>query len=141
MSMSDQLSMFDLPTWSDTDNATSSPESVSGASPFASPGGLDERPVWTGSCPCQPFSAAGKGGGFVDDRHLWPEFFRLIGERRPDTILGEQVASKDGLGWLDLVCADLEGADYACGSVDTCAAGFGAPHIRQRLFWIGVGNA
>jgi DNA (cytosine-5)-methyltransferase 1 len=102
-----------------------------------SAGWSDERPVWTGSCPCQPFSAAGKGGGFDDERHLWPDFFRLIAECRPDVVLGEQVASKDGLGWLDLVHADLEGADYAVGAVDTCAAGFGAPHIRQRLYWTG----
>jgi DNA (cytosine-5)-methyltransferase 1 len=108
-----------------------------------SAGWSDERPVWTGSCPCQPFSAAGKGGGFDDARHLWPDFFRLIAECRPDVVLGEQVASKDGLGWLDLVYADLEGADYAVGAVDTCAAGFGAPHIRQRLYWTGlrVGDA
>ena len=103
-----------------------------------SAGWSDERPVWTGSCPCQPFSAAGKGGGFDDARHLWPGFFRLIAECRPDVVLGEQVASKDGLAWLDLVYADLEGADYAVGAVDTCAAGFGAPHIRQRLYWTGL---
>ncbi len=99
-------------------------------------GWSDERPVWTGSCPCQPFSAAGKGGGFADERHLWPSFFHLIEQRRPSVIFGEQVASKDGLAWLDLVQADLEGAGYASGAVDTCAAGFGAPHIRQRLYWV-----
>ena len=96
----------------------------------------DDRPVWTGSCPCQPFSLAGKGAGFADERHLWPEFFRLIRECRPATVFGEQVASKDGLAWIDLVQADLEGAGYACGALDTCAAGFGAPHIRQRLYWV-----
>lgn len=96
----------------------------------------DERPVWTGSCPCQPFSTAGKGKGFADERHLWPAFFHLISQCRPVTLFGEQVASKDGLGWLDLVQADLEGAGYACGAIDTCAAGFGAPHIRQRLYWV-----
>lgn len=96
----------------------------------------DDKPVWTGSCPCQPFSTAGKRRGFADERHLWPHFFRLISQRRPATVFGEQVASKDGLAWLDTVCADLEGADYACGAVDTCAAGFGAPHIRQRLYWV-----
>ena len=106
-----------------------------------SAGWSDERPVWTGSCPCQPFSAAGKGGGFDDERHLWPDFFRLLAECRPDVVLGEQVASKDGLGWLDLVYADLEGADYAVGAVDTCAAGFGAPHIRQRLYWTALADA
>ena len=93
----------------------------------------DDRPVWTGSCPCQPFSAAGKGGGFADERHLWPAQFHLIRECRPDVWFGEQVASKDGLGWLDALQADLEGAGYAVGALDTCSAGFGAPHIRQRL--------
>ena len=99
-------------------------------------GWADDRPVWTGSCPCQPFSAAGKGGGFADDRHLWPDLFRLIAECKPGVVFGEQVASKDGLAWLDLVQADLEGADYASAAVDLCAAGVGAPHIRQRLYWV-----
>ena len=98
----------------------------------------DDRPVWTGSCPCQPFSSAGKGGGFDDERHLWPHFHWLISQRRPPVVIGEQVASKDGLAWLDLVQADLEGASYAVGAVDTCAAGVGAPHIRQRLYWVGT---
>ncbi|HHH3216996.1 TPA: DNA cytosine methyltransferase [Morganella morganii] len=96
----------------------------------------DDKPVWTGSCPCQPFSAAGKGNGFADERHLWPVFFRLISECKPGVIFGEQVASKDGLAWLDLVQTDLEAANYATAAVDLCAAGFGAPHIRQRLFWV-----
>jgi DNA (cytosine-5)-methyltransferase 1 len=99
-------------------------------------GWSDERPVWTGSCPCQPFSAAGKGDGFDDERHLWPHFHWLIQNCRPPVVFGEQVASKDGLGWLDLVQADLEGSGYASGAVDTSAAGFGAPHIRQRLYWV-----
>lgn len=96
----------------------------------------DDRKVWTGSCPCQSFSTAGKRKGFDDKRHLWPEWFRLIRECKPDTIFGEQVASKDALAWLDLVSFDLEGAGYAVGAVDTCAAGFGAPHIRQRFYWV-----
>jgi DNA (cytosine-5)-methyltransferase 1 len=96
----------------------------------------DDRPVWTGSCPCQPFSSAGEGKGFEDERHLWPDFFRLIKAERPRTIMGEQVASADGLTWLDLVFDDLESSDYAVRAADTCAAGFGAPHIRQRLYWM-----
>ena len=95
----------------------------------------DDRPVWTGSCPCQPFSAAGKGGGTADERHLFPAWHHLINQCRPADILGEQVASKDGLGWLDLVLTDLEASGYTCGAADICAAGLGAPHIRQRL-WI-----
>lgn len=99
-------------------------------------GWSDDRPVWTGSCPCQPFSDAGKGAGLDDERHLWPHFHYLIEKLRPETVFGEQVASKDGLAWLDLVQADLEGTGYASAALDICAAGFGAPHIRQRLFWV-----
>ena len=98
----------------------------------------DDRPLWTGSCPCQPFSAAGCGGGFDDERHLWPAFHHLIDQCRPVVCLGEQVASKDGLAWLDLVHADMEAADYAFGAVDMGAASVGAPHIRQRLWWCGM---
>jgi DNA (cytosine-5)-methyltransferase 1 len=96
----------------------------------------DHRPLWTGSCPCQPFSAAGQRRGFADERHLWPAWFHLIRQCRPATILGEQTAGPDGLKWLDLVCSDLEGEGYAVGASDLCAAGVGAPHIRQRLWFV-----
>lgn len=95
----------------------------------------DDRPVATGSCPCQPFSTAGRGGGFDDERHLWPSFYHLIQECGFPVVLGEQVASKDGLAWIDLVQADMEGAGYSGGALDLCSAGFGAPHIRQRLYF------
>lgn len=101
----------------------------------------DDKPVWTGSCPCQPFSAAGQGDGFDDERHLWPHMHHLVEVCRPDVVLGEQVASKLGLAWFDLVSSDLEASGYAAGAVDTCAAGFGAPHIRQRLYWCAVADA
>jgi DNA (cytosine-5)-methyltransferase 1 len=101
----------------------------------------DERPVWTGSCPCQPFSAAGKGGGFADERHLWPAWHWLIKQCRPSIIFGEQVASKDGLNWFDAVSADLEDSGYTCAASDLCAAGIGAPHIRQRLYWTGYSGS
>ena len=100
-----------------------------------------DRPVWTGSCPCQPFSAAGKGAGFDDQRHLWPAWFHLIRECRPSVIFGEQVASKDAEPWVDLVHADLETVGYAFGCVPFPAAGIGAPHIRDRNYWCGVGLA
>ena len=93
-------------------------------------------PVWTGSCPCQPFSSAGKGLGEKDPRHLWPDFFRLIRECRPPTVLGEQVSAAIKHGWLDRVFADLEGEAYACGAAVLPACSVGAPHIRQRLFWV-----
>jgi len=123
----------------------------------------DDRPVWTGSCPCPPFSSAGKQfrcpvcntpspvpnavrtGAFncvgcdhewqADSRHLFPEFFRLTRDCRPATVFGEQVSSADGITWIDVVRASLEMVGYAVGHADTPAAGFGAPHIRQRLYF------
>lgn len=99
-------------------------------------GWADDRPVWTGSCPCQPFSAAGKGAGFADERHLWPAFHHLIAQRKPPVIFGEQVASKAVDAWVDLVHSDLEAVGYAFGSVPFPSAGVGAPHIRDRNFWL-----
>ncbi|HDS4550172.1 TPA: DNA cytosine methyltransferase [Klebsiella pneumoniae subsp. pneumoniae] len=96
----------------------------------------DDRPVWTGSCPCQPFSAAGKGDGFADERHLWPHFFHLISERRPQHVFGEQVAAGNANVWFDLVQADLEGMGYAFGLVPFTSAGIGSPHIRERAYWV-----
>ena len=95
-----------------------------------------DRPIWTGSCPCQPFSSAGKRKGEADERHLWPEMRRLISECRPAEVLGEQVASADGRRWLAGVRADLEALGYGVGAADISAAGVGAPHIRQRLWWV-----
>src|SRR6185436_8130966 len=86
----------------------------------------DDRHVWTGSCPCQPFSQAGRGASTADPRHLWPSWFRLIAERRPSLVFGEQVASADGVAWLDVVLDDLEGENYACGPFDLPACGAGA---------------
>lgn len=96
----------------------------------------DEWPVWTGSCPCQPYSQAGKRGRDDDPRALWWAWCWLIDQCRPPVILGEQVASADGRRWLAGVRADLEAMGYAVGAADLCAAGVGAPHIRQRLWWV-----
>ncbi|HHT7404365.1 TPA: DNA cytosine methyltransferase [Raoultella ornithinolytica] len=100
----------------------------------------DDRQVWTGSCPCQPFSAAGKGDGFADERHLWPHFFHLISERRPQHVFGEQVAAGNANAWFDLVQADLEGMGYAFGLVPFTSSGIGAPHIRERAYWVAHAN-
>jgi DNA (cytosine-5)-methyltransferase 1 len=96
----------------------------------------DSRPVWTGSCPCQPFSAAGKGNGFADERHLWPAWQHIIAQRHPPVVFGEQVASKAVEPWIDLVHADVEGMGYAFGCAPYPAAGVGAPHIRDRNYWV-----
>lgn len=116
----------------------------------------DDRRVLTVSCPCQPFSSAGKRRGKDDERHLWPEAHRLIDAYRPPAIFGEQVASPAGREWfagaakpidesaqaktggqgLYAVRPDLEAMGYAVGCADLCAAGVGAPHIRQRLYFV-----
>ncbi len=100
----------------------------------------DDKPVWTGSCPCQPFSAAGKGSGFDDERHLWPHFHWLISECRPQHVFGEQVASGNANAWFDLVQADVEAMGYAFGLVPFPSAGVGAPHIRDRAYWVANAN-
>ena len=102
--------------------------------------GWGDRPVWTGSCPCQPFSVAGKGGGTDDPRHVWPAFRWLITQCRPPIVFGEQVASKAGRAWLAGVRADLEALGYGVGAADLCAASVGAPHIRARLWWVAHTN-
>lgn len=98
----------------------------------------DDRPLWTGSCPCQPFSAAGKGLGTDDPRHLWPDFHRLIRARRPAVVMGEQTAGTPGYGWFDGVCADLEGENYNGRAVDIPACAIDAPHQRNRIYWIAI---
>ena len=99
-----------------------------------------ERGVWTGSCPCQPFSAAGKRRGVDDERHLWPVWSPLIAKRRPAVVFGEQVASKDGRIWLSGVRTDLEAMGRRVGAADLCSAGVGSPNIRQRLYWVANNN-
>jgi len=115
-------------------------------------GVAEDLPVWTGSPPCQPFSQAGQRKGQDDDRHLAPAFLRLVAACRPELVLGEQVASAGVLGpgggaartategatgwaWFDALATDLEAASYAVAAADLPAAGIGAPHIRQRLFF------
>lgn len=100
-------------------------------------GWSDERPVWTGSCPCQSFSVAGKREGASDERHLWPDWFRLIEKCQPPTVFGEQVAGAIGFGWLDAVATDFESQDYAFGSAVLSGFTVGAHHKRQRLWFVG----
>ncbi len=101
----------------------------------------DDRHAWTASCPCQPFSTAGKGAGTADERHLWPALYHLIAERRPGVLFGEQVEAAINHGWLSLVQDDLEGEGYTFGAVGLPAACVGAPHIRQRLWFVADADA
>jgi DNA (cytosine-5)-methyltransferase 1 len=124
----------------------------------------DSRPVWTASCPCPPFSVAGKRqkcpkcesgllvwcprrtgyaicadcghAWLADARHLWPEVWRLAAIRRPERIFGEQVASIEAIDWLAGVRGSLEVIGYNLGATALCSCGVGAPNIRQRNFWV-----
>lgn len=96
----------------------------------------EDRQLWTGSAPCQPFSVAGKRAGEDDPRHLWPHFYRLISAARPSVVMGEQVAGAAGYGWFDGLQSDLEKEGYATRAVDIPACAVNAPHIRQRLYWV-----
>ncbi len=93
----------------------------------------EDYPVWTGSCPCQPFSEAGKKAEFSDERHLWPIWKNLIGISKPAIVFGEQVESGPARAWLDLVCADMEADGYAFASGVLPAASVGAPQGRHRI--------
>lgn len=95
-----------------------------------------DRPVWTGSCPCQPFSAAGKGAGFEDERHLWPAWQHLIAQCQPAVVFGEQVEGAVRKGWLDRIASDMEGIGYAFGAAVLQASGVNAPHKRDRLWFV-----
>ena len=104
----------------------------------------DDRPVLTGSPPCQPFSAAGKQLGVKDDRHLAPHFLALVAAIRPPWVFGEQVAAAvNKENWLDDLLDELENQGYTTGAAVLPACGIGAPHIRQRLWFTAqrVGNA
>jgi len=98
--------------------------------------GVDHRtPLWTGSPPCQPFSAAGKQLGQFDPRHLAPVFLDLISQCRPPVLFGEQVAPAIAKSWMCDLQAHLEGEDYAVGFAVLPACSVGAPHKRERLFF------
>lgn len=96
----------------------------------------DDLPVWTASLPCQPFSAAGKGLGKQDERHLLPHFIGLVAQCRPTVLFGEQVSAAIKHGWLDDLYTEMEANHYTVGSVVIGAHSIGAAHIRQRLYWV-----
>jgi len=91
--------------------------------------------VICGGYPCQPFSTAGQRRGKEDDRHLWPEFSRLVDELRPTWVIGENVAGHISMG-LDDVLSDLEGQGYACRTFVIPACAVGASHRRDRVWTV-----
>jgi DNA (cytosine-5)-methyltransferase 1 len=100
--------------------------------------GIEYPDIITGGFPCQPFSVAGKQKGTGDDRHLWPEMFRIIKTFKPKFVIGENVKGliniQDGVVF-ETVCTDLESEGYEVQAFNIPAAGVGAPHRRERI-WI-----
>jgi DNA (cytosine-5)-methyltransferase 1 len=99
--------------------------------------------IISGGFPCQPYSAAGKRMGKEDERHLWPEMLRIIREAAPTYVVGENVrglTNWNGGVVFEEVCADLEAAGYEVWTGILPAAGVGAPHRRDRV-WFVAANA
>ena len=95
--------------------------------------------ILTGGFPCQPYSSAGKRLGKDDERHLWPEMCRIISEVAPAYVVGENVRGL--LNWnggvvFEEVCADLEAMGYEVWTGVIPAAGVGAPHRRDRIWFV-----
>lgn len=101
--------------------------------------GITDIGLICGGYPCQPFSTAGQRKGQADDRHLWPEYFRLVKEIRPDWVLAENVAGHITMG-LDDVLADLEGEGYSVQAFVIPACAVGAQHRRDRVWIVGNSN-
>jgi DNA (cytosine-5)-methyltransferase 1 len=95
--------------------------------------------IISGGFPCQPYSAAGKRMGKEDERHLWPEMLRIIREAAPTYVVGENVrglTNWNGGVVFEEVCADLEAAGYEVWTGILPAAGVGAPHRRDRVWFV-----
>lgn len=128
--------MSNPPTLQATPSAISLLVSASGAMRYVNQDGLTVDLFGRVVARANPSAQQATGGGVTDKRHLWPTWFNLIRECRPPVIFGEQVESAINHGWLDLVQANLERENYACGAVGLPAGGVGAPHIRQRLWFV-----
>ena len=99
-----------------------------------------EAEIITAGLPCQPFSVAGRQKGTTDDRHLWPFMREIIEQKRPQFIVIENVPNIINLGY-DEICVGLEAENYAASTLLFPACAVGAPHLRNRLFIIGVNVA
>ncbi len=103
-------------------------------------GWADDRPVWTASLPCQPFSVAGNQKGKDDERHLLPHFIELVRQCQPNVIFGEQVESAIRHEWLDDLQANMEAEGFSLGHCVLGAHSVGKAHIRQRIYWVAAGR-
>ena len=89
--------------------------------------------------PCQPFSQASHGErkGFDDPRNVWPAVARAIRDIRPRFALLENVRGHLSMGF-GRVLSDLAAIGYDAEWHILPAAAFGAPHMRERIWIVGV---
>jgi len=103
--------------------------------------GIETPDIITGGVPCQPFSVAGKQKGTSDDRYLWPEMFRIIKAFKSKFVIVENVRGivniENGMVF-ETVCSDLESEGYEVQAFNIPASGVGAPHRRERIWFIAV---
>ena len=100
--------------------------------------------ILTGGFPCQPFSQAGRRRGEEDDRFLWPEMLRVIGEFSPEWVIAENVRgllTQGGGVVFERVCTDLETLGYEVQPIIIPAVAVGAPHRRDRVWFVAHRNA
>jgi len=97
--------------------------------------------VWRGTVdcltagfPCQPWSCAGRGGGFDDPRWLWPSIFRIVLDVRPGLIFLENVPGLVTRHGLDRVLSDLASVGFDAEWGHLRAEAVGASHRRDRVF-------
>ena len=98
--------------------------------------GLRTVDVISGGFPCQPHSLAGKRMASGDERDLWPEMRRVIGEIKPRWVVGENVrgllSSENGRFFRGIL-RDFAKLGYDVGWGVTSAAAVGAVHRRNRV--------
>jgi len=87
--------------------------------------------------PCQPHSQSGQRKASKDERDLWPDTVRILGEVKPKWFVGENVSgllTAESGRFFGQILSDLAELGYSVGWACYGAKDVGACHIRNRLF-------
>ncbi len=107
---------------------------------------FDGRPyqgvdLLAGGVPCPPFSVAGKQLGEKDERDLFPEALRIIGEMRPRAFMLENVRgflTPEFDSYRTHLFTAMEKLNYRPHLKLCHASAFGVPQLRPRVVIIGI---
>jgi len=94
-----------------------------------------------GGVPCPPFSCAGKQLGADDERDLFPDAIRLVGEARPKAVMLENVrglASEKFRNYRHDLLATLESLGYTCEWRVLNASSYSVLQLRPRFVLVGL---